>query len=111
MPADANAVLLTFPPRELSDDERGLVCEWLASAGDIAGAYVCARRSDDPTLLRKIAVVENPNSRPTYLIHQPKGLSTWIKMTVGPYVQVEKFETLSAALNSIRPVLGASAAW
>ena len=107
MSADANAVLLTFPPRELSPDERVQVRTWLASAGDIAGAHEYRRRADDPALFRRIAVVDNPDGRPTYLIHQPKGLTEWIKVTVGPYVHTEKFKSLSDALNSIRPVLDA----
>lgn len=109
MSADAHTVLLTFPPRELTPLDRALVGEWLAHAGDIAGAYACERRADDPALYRRIVVIDNPESRPSYLIHQPRGLATWVKMTVGPYVQAELFDTLRAALNSIRPVLADSA--
>ena len=112
MSADANSVLLTFPPRELSADERVLLCEWLAcAAGDAVGAFEYKRCSDDPALFRRIAVIDSPDGRPNYLIYQPKGLTTWIKVTVGPYVHVEKFQTLSAALISIRPALGASIGW
>jgi hypothetical protein len=39
------------------------------------------------------------------LIHCPERLRLWIKMTLGPYHRVETFDTLQAALNSIRPVL------
>ena len=108
MSADANSMLLTFPPCELSADERVLLCEWLAcTAGDGVGAFEYKRSSDDPALRRRIAVIDWPDGQPNYLIYQPKGLGTWIKITVGPYVHVEKFETLAAALNSIRPTDGA----
>jgi hypothetical protein len=109
MSADAHTVLLTFPPRELSPLDRALVGEWLAHAGDIAGAYACERRADDPALYRRIVVIDNPEGHPNYLIHQPSGLATWVKTTVGPYVQAEMFDTLRAALNSIRPVLADTA--
>ena len=109
MSADAHTVLLTFPPRELSPLDRALVGEWLAHAGDIVGAYACERRADDPALYRRIVVIDNPEGHPSYLIHQPSGLATWVKTTVGPYVQVEMFDTLRAALNSIRPVLADTA--
>jgi hypothetical protein len=39
------------------------------------------------------------------LIHCPERLRLWIKLTLGPYQRVEMFDTLQAALNSIRPVL------
>lgn len=46
-----------------------------------------------------------PDGRPTHLIHHPDGLEAWVKMTIGPYPQIEMFGTLMAALNSIRHVL------
>ena len=36
-----------LPARLLAPDERTLVAEWLAGAGDIAEAYVSDRRGDD----------------------------------------------------------------
>jgi len=98
-------VVLTFPPGELSQFERELVSEWLALAGDISGAHVNARRSDDPALYRRIVVSDAPDGRPTHLIHHPDGLELWVKMTIGRDPQVEMFGTLRAALNSIRHVL------
>ena len=108
MSSYAQAVMLTFPPRELSALERELVSEWLALAGDVEDCHVSSRRSDDLALYRRIVVSDAPDSRPTHLIHRihrPNGLDLWVKMTVGPYVQFEMFPTLPAALNSIRRVL------
>jgi hypothetical protein len=109
MAPDAKVVLLTFPARQISPDERKLVREWFALAGDIAAAYTSDRRSDDPALYRHIVVVDNPHGRPTFLIHQPAGLTMWIKTVVRRKTQVETFETLRAALNSIRQVLDETA--
>jgi hypothetical protein len=105
MSSYAQAVMLTFPPRELAPLERQLVRDWLSLAGDISEAHVSARRSDDPALYRRIVVSASPDGRPTHLVHHPDGLDLWVKMTVGPYPQIEMFNTLRAALNSIRPVL------
>jgi hypothetical protein len=105
MSSYAQAVMLTFPPRELSPLERKLVHEWLALAGDISEAHVSTRRSDDPALYRRIVVTDAPDGRPTHLIHHPDGLDLWVKMTVGPYAHFEMFPTLAGALNSIRRVL------
>jgi hypothetical protein len=104
MPAIANITLLTFPARELSPDEHRLVNDWLKRAIDIAAAYIANRRSDDPALYRRIVVVERPNADPTYLIHQPAGLTMWVKTVIGREGQMETFNTLRAALNSIRRV-------
>ncbi len=104
MPSNAH-IMLTFPARELSPFERELVRDWLAVASDVADAYVSMRRSDDPALYRRIVVIDGPDGRPTHLIHHPDGLELWVKMTIGPYPQIEMFGTLRAALNSIRPVL------
>ena len=105
MPSNPKAVMLTFPPRELSPSERELVREWLALAGDISAAHVSSRRSDDPARCHCIVVSDAPDGRPTHLIHHPDGLELWVKMTIGPDQLIEMFGTLRAALNSIRPVL------
>jgi hypothetical protein len=105
MSSYAQAVMLTFPPRELAPFERELVSEWLALAGDISEAHVSTRRSDDPALYRRIVITDGPDGRPTHLIHHPDGLELWVKMTIGPYPQIEMFSTLREALNSIRHVL------
>jgi hypothetical protein len=108
MAADANSILLTLPPRELLPAERALLCEWHVRAGDIAGAFVCDRSSDDPALYRRIVVIDYPDDKPTHLIYQPAGQTVWVKYTVQPYRRMDIFHTLRTALNAIRPVLPAS---
>ncbi len=98
-------ILLAFPPRPLGPDERALVAEWLANAGDILSAYVSERRSDDPRLHRRVVIVAGPVDRPSHIVHAPSGTITWILATVGPPANVEQFETLREALNAVRPVL------
>ena len=98
-------ILRTFPPRALAPHEHAFVAEWLSRAGDIVSAYVAERRSDDPTLYRRIVIVAGPDDRPTHLIHAPEGMSCFLLFTVGAYPRVRQFDTLRAALNSIRAVL------
>jgi hypothetical protein len=105
MPTIMQDVILRYPPRELSPLERELIDEWLALAADISGAYVSGRKADDPALYRRIVITDSSGGHPTHLIHCPERLRLWIKMTLGPYQRVEMFDTLQAALNSIRSVL------
>lgn len=98
-------VLQTLPPRPLRLDEQALVAEWLAAAGDIARAYVSQRRSDDPAIYRRIVIVEDANSGPTYLIHTPSGMDIWILLYVSPELGGCRFDSLRDALNFVRPVL------
>ena len=108
MSPDPQAVLLRYPPRELSPLERQLVDEWLALAADVSRAYVSGRQTDDPALYRRVVITDRSDGQPTHLIHCPERLRLWIKMTLGPYQRVETFDSLQAALNSIRPVLAAA---
>ena len=94
-----------FPPRPLTPDERALVAEWLALAGDIADTYVSNRRSDDPALYRRIVIVSKPDEGPSHLIHAPPSRAVWIVFTIGRRTKIQRFPTLRAALNSVRPVL------
>ena len=94
-----------FPARPLTPDERALLTEWLAAAGDIAAAYVSNRREDDPVLYRRIVIVTEPDEGPSHLVHAPSGRDIWIVFSLGRRVRLQRFHTLQAALNSIRPVL------
>lgn len=98
-------ILLRFPPRLLDPAERELVAEWLSLAGDVASAYVSARQADDPALHRRVVITTSPDRAPTQTIHAPAGMRLWVKLTVGPEPVVELFDSLAAALNSIRRVL------
>jgi|ERR1700704_7206821 hypothetical protein len=94
-----------LPARMFTPDERTLVAEWLAGAGDIAEAYVSSRRGDDPALHRRIVIVVKPDDGPAHLIHAPSGRDIWIVLSLGRRTKVQRFPTLRAALNSVRPVL------
>ena len=106
----AGDVLRTFPPRPLNPGERALVDTWLAATCNVASAYVSERRSDDPALYRRIVVSVGPEPGPSYLIHAPTGISCWLVSSVGRGSEVQRFDSLRAALNSIRPVFSLNAA-
>jgi len=98
-------VLRTLPARPLRLDERELVVEWLAAAGDVALAYVSERRSDDPAMYRRVVIARDADGGPTYLIHTSFNMDTWILLHVSPELEGHRFDSLRDALNSIRPVL------
>jgi hypothetical protein len=54
MPSNLDNVILTFPPRPISQWERAVLAEWFAATKrkglDIAEAFVSERRGDDPSL-------------------------------------------------------------
>jgi hypothetical protein len=94
-----------FPARLLTPDERALVAEWIAGAGDIAEAYVSNRRVDDPALYHRIVIVTKADDGPSHLVHAPPGRDIWIVFSLGRRTKVQRFRALRAALNSVRPVL------
>jgi hypothetical protein len=98
-------MILKFPARPLRPDERALVLEWIAAAGDIALAYVSTRESDDPALKDRIVVMADPEKGPSHLVHAPMGRNIWMVFSAGRRTRIQRFQTLRAALNSIRPVL------
>ncbi len=102
----AEAVQQTFPARALEPDERALVAEWLAAATDVVSAFVSERRTDDPTISRRIAISEVGNGAFTYLIHSPLRGNFWIVLDARFKPQFHRFDTLWEALNFVRPVLG-----
>jgi len=104
MPYRTVNVLRTFPPRPLRPDERSLLSEWVSAAGDIASAYFSERRSDDPAMHRRIVIYESEDG-PLCLLHAPMAMDTWIRMDIRQVLQVQFFDTLREALNSVRPVL------
>ena len=97
-------VLQTLPPRPLSPDERIVLDEWLSASGDIAHAFFSERRADDPALYRRIVIYEDADGGPSYLVHAPLSVDTWITMNVHDASQAQSFTTLRLALNSIRLV-------
>jgi hypothetical protein len=94
-----------FPARRLTSDEHSIVIERLASAVDIASAYISNRRGDDPTLHHRIITAPDSHAGPSHFIHAPGGRNIWIVFSSGWRTRVRRFRTLRAAFNSIRPVL------
>src|ERR1700744_3763222 len=98
-------VLSTFPPRSLATEEYALFLEWLGRAGDVPLAYLSRRRSDDPAFYQRIVICTGPADQPSHLIHAPEGATSWIVTLMDQPQTAREFETLKAALNSVRPVL------
>jgi hypothetical protein len=94
-----------LPARLLKPEERTLVAEWFAAAGDIAFAYVSSRLGDDPALLHRIVVVTKEQDGPSHIVYAPSGRDLWIVFSAGRRTRVRRFRSLRAALNFIRPVL------
>ncbi|HTI82457.1 MAG TPA: hypothetical protein VL614_18550 [Acetobacteraceae bacterium] len=106
---NSDHVLLTFPPRSISQWERALVAEWFAATQrdglDVARAYVSERRGDDPRYLGKIAVVMQAKREPSFLVYSPRETAFWVMTEAPLWDRVQRFRTLRSALNSIRPAL------
>lgn len=100
--------LQALPPRPLRPDERELVAEWLAAAGDVALAYVSARSGDDPAIYRRIVINVDGDDQPSYLIDTPDGMDLWTVLQCRPELDAYEFRSLRDALNFVRPVLGQS---
>ena len=67
-----------FPARLLTQNERALVAEWIAGAGDIAEPYVSDRLVDDPTLYHRIVIARDLKmGRFTFSTHQLVAASGW----------------------------------
>ena len=94
-----------LPARLLTPQERDLVAEWFATAGDISLAYVSNRAGDDPALLHRIVVVMKAGDGPSHIVYAPSGRDIWIVFSAGRRTRLRRFRALRAALNSIRPVL------
>ncbi len=107
--SNSDQVLLTFPPRLISQWERALITEWFAATQrdglDVARAYVSERRGDDPRFLGKIVVVMQAKREPSFLVHSPRETAFWVVTEAPLWDRVQRFRTLRLALNSIRPAL------
>jgi hypothetical protein len=99
----ASTVLLTFPPRPLTDWEhetlRGLV-----EAVDGFTAFVSERRSDDPAIYRRIVVIRRRTKQHAYTIHAPQGMDVWIVASATEGEDIGNFRTLRAGLEFVQPM-------
>src|SRR3954471_21097839 len=109
MPSNADNVILTFPPRPISQWERALLAEWFAATQrddrGIARAYVSERRGDDPMIVGRIAIVVRPIKIPSHLIYSPAESTFWVLSSAPAWSDLKRFRTLRAALNAIEPAL------
>jgi hypothetical protein len=94
-----------FPARLLTPDERALLADWLATAGDIASAYVSERHCDDPDLRHRILINTDSHGTPSHIVYAASGRNIWVVLQSGRRTKIQRFHSLQAALNSIRPVL------
>jgi hypothetical protein len=94
-----------FPARRPTPDERAVLAEWLAVAGDVALAYVSSRQSDDPALKHRIVIISPESGEPSHVVFAPAGRDIWIVLVKGQRTRLRRYKTLRAALNSIRPIL------
>ena len=87
MPSHADNVILTFPPRPVSQWERALVAEWFVvtqrEGAGITRAFVSERRGDDPKIVGRIVIIARPSKEPTHLVDSPAELAFWV-VTVAP---------------------------
>jgi|SRR5689334_7914848 len=88
---------LAFRRECLARPNTTLVQEWLGLAGNLPLAYVSPRRSDDPAFFGRVVIATGPDTKPSHTIHTPSGLDQ--------SNEVQQFDTLREALNSVRPVL------
>ena len=95
-------VLLTFPPRPITDGERQILLDWIGTTDDLS-AFVSERRSDDPAIYRRIVIIRRATKRHLYLIHSPKDSDCWVVVSATEREDVGHFPTLRMALNYIRP--------
>lgn len=109
MPSNPDNVILTFPPRPISQWERALLAEWFAATQrdglDVARAFVSERRGDDPKIVGKIIIVMRGGREPAHLVYSPGETAFWVVTSAPVWNRVQRYRTLRAALNSIRPVL------
>ncbi len=101
-------VIRKFPARPPTPDERALLDEWVAAAGDIALAYFSSRERDDPTHRHRIVIATDAAIGPSHFIHAPLCRDIWMVFSAGRRTRIKRFRTLRDALNSIRPVLPAT---
>jgi hypothetical protein len=95
--------ICSFPPRSITDGERQVLLDWIDANAELA-AFVSERRSDDPTVYRRIVVLRRSTRQRLYLVHCPEGSNWWMVTAASERENVGFFPTLRAALSFIRPM-------
>lgn len=101
-PDRAANVLMTFPPRPLTDGEREILWAWAAESDEVF-AFVSERRSDDPAIYRRIVVTRTATGQRLYFIRPPQGHDSWLVLSAKEGEDLARCPTLRAALNFVRP--------
>lgn len=87
------------------------MAEWFVvtqrEGAGITRAFVSERRGDDPKIVGRIVIIARPSKEPTHLVYSPAELAFWVVTVAPDWNEPQRFRTLRAALNSIRPVLEA----
>ncbi len=103
MPTDRTThVPMTFPPRPLTEGEREALRAWATDAEDVS-AFVSERRSDEPTIYRRIVISRKSTGQRLYFIRPPQGNDPWIVLSATEGEDIARCPTLRAALNFVRP--------
>jgi hypothetical protein len=104
MPTDRMThVLMTFPPRPLTDGERETLRVWATEVDDVA-AFVSERRSDDPAIYRRIVISRASTGQRLYFIRPPHSNDSWLVLSAKESEDIARCPSLRAALNFVRPV-------
>jgi hypothetical protein len=92
-----------FPARLMTPDERALFDDWLATAGDIASAYISQRRGDDPVLRNRIVFAAGADDLASHIVFAATGRDIWVVLQPSRRTRIRRFRTLHAALDSLCP--------
>jgi len=95
-------VLMTFPPRPLTDGEREILRVWVTEVNDVL-AFVSERRSDDPAIYRRIVIIRKSTGQRLYLVRPPHGHDSWLVLSAVEGEDLARCPTLRAALNFVKP--------
>ena len=98
----ASPVLMTFPPRPLTDGEREILRAWSTEVDDVF-AFVSERRSDDPTIYRRIVISRTSTGQRLYIVRPPQGHDSWLVISAKEGEDLARCPTLRAALNFVKP--------
>jgi hypothetical protein len=85
----------------MTPDERALFDDWLATAGDIASAYISQRRGDDPILRNRIVLAAGVDDSPSHIVFAATGRDIWVVLQPSRRTRIQRFRTLHAVLDSL----------
>jgi hypothetical protein len=93
----------TSLPRQLTDDERRLLRDWIQGAQNFT-AFVSDRRTSEPAIYRRIVVSRRATRQHLYLLHAATESAGWVMLSIASGEYSDGFPTLRAVLHHIEPV-------